>query len=123
MTNVRYRVGIRGQEVCLNLYGDGTVLITTGGSATSEGCCAAIQDAIEKAAEKLKPTLETLKAGKKEGEKVTYKELVGMGGACTVGALQFTGVCTHLGANEGWFGGPRAGYCIFGAACSEVEVG
>lgn len=172
MTNVRYRVGIRGQEVCLNLYGDGTVLITTdgseigqglhtkviqyasyhlsqicddevpmsdircgplstdkisfgnitGGSTTSEGCCAAIQDAIEKAAEKLKPTLETLKAGKKEGEKVTYKELVGMGGACTVGALQFTGVCTHLGANEGWFGGPRAGYCIFGAACSEVEV-
>merc|ERR1719487_3132603 len=70
----------------------------------------------------MKPFKENLMKGKKEGEKLTFKEAVGMGGACTVGALQFSGVCKHLGANEGWFGGPRAGYCIFGCALSEVEV-
>ena len=52
----------------------------------------------------------------------TAKELVGMGGAYTHGALQFTRVCKHNGANEAWFGGLRAGYCVFGCALSEVEV-
>merc|ERR550514_1965249 len=136
MTPVRYRIGIRKQQVFMTVYDDGTAQVTTdgseigqglhtkviqyaayhmsqivpgsevpvsdircgpndttkvaagsltGGSTTSEGCCEAVADAIEKLKEELDKFKEKATGSLKEGETLSFKKLcataVGGGGA------------------------------------------
>jgi len=81
----------------------------TGGSTSSEGCCEAVREAIEKLAKGLEPFKAKLEAA---GIPVTFQGLVKSAAGVGDGAeLQASGRCSHA-----------FGYHIFGACASVVEV-
>jgi len=83
----------------------------TGGSTTSEGCCMAIREAIEKLKENLEPFRQKLEA---DGKEVTYLSLVKAASNVGSGAEM-----QASGRNKDFAG---LSYHVFGACVSEVEV-
>eukprot|EP00747_Dinoflagellata_sp_TGD_P068671 gnl/TRDRNA2_/TRDRNA2_155810_c1_seq1.p1 gnl/TRDRNA2_/TRDRNA2_155810_c1~~gnl/TRDRNA2_/TRDRNA2_155810_c1_seq1.p1 ORF type:complete len:648 (-),score=119.38 gnl/TRDRNA2_/TRDRNA2_155810_c1_seq1:125-1957(-) len=80
----------------------------TGGSTTSEGCCDAVRNAIEKLKEALAPAKKKLE---EKGDPFTFQSLVA---ASQEIELQFSGICDTSKCADN--------YHIFGACISTVEV-
>ncbi|XP_024376895.1 probable aldehyde oxidase 3 [Physcomitrium patens] len=81
-----------------------------GGSTTSEGSCAAAQQACEVLVQRLQPVVEQLAKDKTDGE-VSWEYL------CTMAKLMQIDLQSH----ERWVS-PMKPYVLFGAGASEVEV-
>merc|ERR1719230_1374952 len=68
----------------------------------------------------LQPHIDTMEKGLKEGEKLSFKQVVQTAAMMSALPLQIPGICKFNDTDKSAFG--AWGYCVFGCALSEVEV-